>query len=433
MSSILISRLAQRIEEIGNRDFCPWANRYVYWLKEPVGWFVLALVASLLVGAFLSPLGWSVAAGLATVIALGLGFPWLATRCVRCQLRPVDWELQERQDSYLSFSVANFLPLPITGLRVEGYLSNPEEDGVGLQGPADCVLALVPAFSCATYRLPLRPEYRGCYPISKPQITCSFPFGIWTARRVVEDVRPVLVRPMHIPILSDVERVGSKWAEHGPGNRPSAHGDFQGVREFRDGDSLKSIHWAQSARNDRLVVCERGGPQQQTIELQLSTARSLGTVSCARENLAWRVRVAASLSELLCARHIPFRLWIDEQLICLPPGPDGARRARELLAHVPLDSCREDSPATLWLEPSTPTIRIHACDEFGNPLSEQTIGLEIITPGQGLRSVGFHRHAFSGSVEDAGIGSRCLIDLDQDIASQMEQLLSEASRASFAA
>lgn len=423
-----LGRLAEQMRELGNRDFCPWANRYVYWLKEPVGWFVLALIASLLVGAFLSPLGWSVAAGLTTLIALGLGFPWLATRCVRCQLRPVDWELQERQDSSLTFSVANYLPLPITGLRVEGYFSQAVEDLDGVFGSADCALALVPAFSRATYRLAVRPEYRGRYPAGQPQIACSFPFGIWTARREVDDVLPTLVRPLHIPLLSDVERVGSRHADHGPGNRPSAHGDFQGVRDFRDGDSLKSIHWAQSARNDRLVVCERGGPQQQTIDVQLSTARSLGTLSCARENLAWRVRVAASVSELLCARHIPFRLWIDEQLICLPAGPDGARRALELLADIPLDSCPTESPAMPWLTPHAPTIRIHACDEQGQRLSENMLGFELITPGLGFRSMRLSGGGEAGEVCNGG-----LVNLDQDIASQLEHLLAEADRASFAA
>lgn len=422
MSSVLLSQIAERINAVGNRDFCPWANRYVYWLKEPVGWFVVALLASLLVGAYLSPLGWSVAAGLATLIALGLGFPWLATRCVRCQLRPVDWELKERQESYLSFSVANFLPLPITGLRVEGYFSKPVEDEDGVKQSTDCALSLVPAFSHATYRLPLRPEYRGRYPVGKPQISCSFPFGIWTARRVVEDVSPILVQPLNIPILSDVERIGSKWADHGQGNRPSPHGDFQGVREFRDGDSLKSIHWAQSARNDRLVVCERGGPQQQTVEVQLSTARCQGSASCARENLAWRVRVAASVSELLCARHIPFRLWIDEQLIRLPPGPDGARRAREFLAEVPLDGYDATSLSNAWKEPNTPTIRIHARDEQALPLAEQYIKLELINPGIGVR----------GQKILNGAHNPGLINLDHDIAAQLDQLLSEADRASFA-
>ena len=29
-------------------DFCPWANRFVFWLKEPVGWFVLATAISVM-------------------------------------------------------------------------------------------------------------------------------------------------------------------------------------------------------------------------------------------------------------------------------------------------------------------------------------------------------------------------------------------------
>ena len=33
-----------------NHDFCPWANRYVYWLKQPIGWFILAAAAALAIG-----------------------------------------------------------------------------------------------------------------------------------------------------------------------------------------------------------------------------------------------------------------------------------------------------------------------------------------------------------------------------------------------
>lgn len=425
MSFQRFNYFAKKFSELTKRDFCPWVNPYVYWLKEPVGWFVLALIASVLVGVFLSPLGWSVAAGLATLIALGLGFPWLATRCVRCRVRPVDWELRERQDSYLDFTVANYLPLPVTGLKVEGYVSLPSErdDANTLADHKDCVLALVPAFSRATYRLPLRPEYRGRYPVAAPQITCAFPFGIWTARRVVEDVTPILVRPLLIPIESDIERVGSEWADHGLGSRPASQGDFQGVRDFRDGDSLKSIHWAQSARNDRLVVCERGGPQQQTIDVQLSTARIQGTKHCARENLAWRVRVAASLTELLCARHIPFRLWIDEQPISLPTGSESARRARELLADIPLDGIEVSPSCTQWSEPTSPTIRIHASDEHGFSLSPRYLRLDLIARGTSLVT------AWQAQ-QDCW---QQLINLDLDIASQLNQFLSEADRASIVA
>jgi uncharacterized protein (DUF58 family) len=418
MSPIVFNKLAEWLHKNAHRDFCPWANRYVYWLKEPVGWFVLALAASCLVGAFLSPLGWSVAAGLATVIALGLGFPWLATRGVHCELRPADMELSERQASHLCLTVTNYLPLPITGLCITGYLSETsfDEDDVGKT--VDCTLARVPILSRAMYRLPLRPEYRGRYPISKPELSCSFPFGIWTARRPVEDVCPVLVRPLSIPVLSDVERSGAKWADHGLGKRPTTQGDFQGVRDFRDGDSLKCIHWAQSARNERLVVCERGGPQQQPIDVHLSTARIIGSRRTARENLAWRVRVAASLVDLLCARQIPFRMMVDGEPIALPAGLEGARRACEALALLPLDGCGPVQMSQEAAGSTIPTICVHAWDAHGHALADHLICIELVTPNQGYRTAGF--------------SSRNYVDLDQDIAYQLEHILTEANHASFA-
>ena len=275
----LLLRL-QLIASLSGQDFCPWANRYVYWLKEPVGWFVVALAVSTLVGLFLSPLGWTVAAGLCTVLALGLGFPWLATRTLVCELKPVNTSLHERQPSQLQMTVRNRLPFPIVGLMVEGYLTRPFTDigQVEIDQSPDVGLARVPALSMAAYRLSICQEYRGRYPVQTPNIACAFPFGIWTARQRITTVIPVLIQPLLIPITAELEFSGCRMAHVGGGDRSTDNGEFLGVRDFRRGDSLKSIHWVQSARNDRIIVCERGGPQQQAVELKLSTMRCEGSV-----------------------------------------------------------------------------------------------------------------------------------------------------------
>ncbi len=46
------------------RDYCPSIEPYVAWLRQPVGWFVLATVASILVGVTIAPLALNMAAGL---------------------------------------------------------------------------------------------------------------------------------------------------------------------------------------------------------------------------------------------------------------------------------------------------------------------------------------------------------------------------------
>jgi hypothetical protein len=65
--------LASRLDGVLHHDFCPWANRYVYWLKQPIGWFVVAAAMSLIVGAFLGAQGFVLCAAIVAVIALGVG------------------------------------------------------------------------------------------------------------------------------------------------------------------------------------------------------------------------------------------------------------------------------------------------------------------------------------------------------------------------
>lgn len=113
------------ISNLLNQDFCPGFNSYVYWLKEPVGWFVLATCVSVLVGACLSPIGWTLAAGLFAILMLGLGFPWLAVRTVHCELTPTVSELHEQEESHLLLTIRNRLPIPLWGLMVEGFLTRP--------------------------------------------------------------------------------------------------------------------------------------------------------------------------------------------------------------------------------------------------------------------------------------------------------------------
>ncbi len=408
-----------RLSQLLTTDFCPWANRFVYWLKEPIGWFVLATVISVMVGAFLNPLGWTLAAGLTAVLVLGMGFPWLATLCVSCKLHPTCDELHEREASYMQLSIRNYLPLPIMGLMVEGYLSTSaaKAETESHLDMLDAALERIPALSTATYRLPISAEYRGQYPKQVPKITCAFPFGIWTARREIREWSPVTVLPLLIPISEELEFTGDQLADLGVGNRASTHGDFLGVRDFRRGDALKNIHWAHSARQEQFVVCERGGPQNQAIELYLSTLHCQGSIMESRENLAWRVRITASLVELLSARHLPYRLILDGKFFGVSDSAAGRKPTLQQLAEIPLDgsivasqgeafseSDAQKSKGVCWIAISPPNQ-----SESEQPLA--FVNVEIGLHSRGLRQ---RRNT-----------SR-LIDLDNDVAGQLNHWLSEA-------
>lgn len=410
----------KRLATFLNTDFCPGANVYVYWLKEPVGWFVVALLSSILIGAFFSPIGWSIAAGLAVVLLLGLGFPWMATRILSCQLQCESEELYEGEETFLLLNVRNPLPFPVLGLVIENYFQVPTTDDSESEARKfDCGLARVPALSSAEYRLPIQPQYRGQYPNGEPVIACGFPFGIYTARKRIESIQSVLVRPRLLPLVAECEFSGSRMADAGEGNRPSHHGDFLGVREFQRGDSLRSIHWAQSARLDELVVCERGGPQKSPLRIQLSTTRCVGTDSDARENLAWRVRIAATLIDLLSARHIPFDLCIDGEQLKLPAGKAAATAAWDQLALVPLDSPELSKNTDLEQVKSGRGFAIDVIEESGKRLGDQFVSVDI--------------ELGDATQQSTSHATKCIIDLDEGIDQQLEHILQEVSRDSVAA
>jgi len=321
-------------------DFCPWANRYVYWLKEPIGWFVMAFVTSIMVGMHVSPVGWVLASAILGIITVGMAWPWIAIRVATCRLSPVIAEIHEGDSCDLVFSVRNRLPLPQWGLAIEGYL-----DREGDESQPTVALACVPPVSEADYRLTVQPEMRGEYPIAAPTLACSFPFGICTARRIVNDFSPLIVYPKVSLIQDEATLVGNRMSDCGDGSRAGQMGELLGVRPFRNGDRLRNVHWVHTARTGNLVVCERGGPQQQRIEVVLDTrslnASALGTQESNRMTnrnaVAWRVRVAASLVTHLHARHVPVTLRMDQKVIHGGAGPLGLRRMLRELAILPVD------------------------------------------------------------------------------------------------
>ena len=67
-------------------DFCPWANRYVYWLKRPIGWVFLAFLSSILLGIYVSPQAFLATAGIAMVAIIGSLWPWISMLGVRGEL-----------------------------------------------------------------------------------------------------------------------------------------------------------------------------------------------------------------------------------------------------------------------------------------------------------------------------------------------------------
>ena len=107
--------------------------------------------------------------------------------------------------------------------------------------------------------LPVTCRQRGVFRLSRLQLACAYPFGVFRYHRTLE------THPQEITILPRTVAIGAPPML--TSRQQSADGiiqttgigaqhEFAGVREYRDGDSMRHIHWAASARHQELVVKE---------------------------------------------------------------------------------------------------------------------------------------------------------------------------------
>ncbi|MEM8668393.1 MAG: DUF58 domain-containing protein [Planctomycetota bacterium] len=318
-------------------DFCPWANKFVYWLKEPIGWFTIAIAASVIVGIYANAVGWTIAGALSCIVVVGMIWPLIAVWASSCELHPEIDAVHEEMSCRMIFSVRNRIPIPLWGLAVEGYLDGPGDESLPV-----VALSHVPPICVADYAITVKPSMRGHYPIKTPKIACSFPFGIWTARRELRSVDPLTVWPRVYRITDVCPLTGTARTDIGDGQRGGRSGDFIGVRDFRRGDSLRHIHWAQSARTDSLIVTERGGPQSAEVDVYIDP--TIGKRDT-RQTLAVRMRVAASLLSHLHSSQVPAHVSIGGKVIRHGLGQMGRRQLLNALSDVPIDGADSVDPA----------------------------------------------------------------------------------------
>ncbi len=326
-----------RLDRILTSDFCPGANRYVYWLKQPVGWFVCAAGMSLLVGLFVGPQGFVLCGALLAVTLLGVVWPWVGVRAVRCSVHFPRRRAREGEVVSVVLRVHNRLPWPVWGVMLEGGFATPGDDE---DSPAPAVaLARVPGWSVSDFTWEFQPACRGVYPTRRPAVSNGFPFGLWHAHRPVESCDELIVWPQVTSLVGVPSRAGRDVAVAATVTRRAGQeGDFLGVRPWRQGDSLRHVHWSQTARHGEFIVCERQAPARRWVRIRVETDPSVHAGRGPGSSLEWALRVGASLCEAFHAHgtHVELRVgalqWIPA------PGALGMQRVLDALARF--DPCR---------------------------------------------------------------------------------------------
>lgn len=105
----------------------------------------------------------------------------------------------------------------------------------------------------ATYRL--YASARGRYLVGPPQVRFSDPFALWEDLRTIDSRAEVLVVPSAVPLNGLPAGSGNRSAASGRATIGSIGGDPDvAIRNYRNGDDIRTIHWRASARHDDLMV-----------------------------------------------------------------------------------------------------------------------------------------------------------------------------------
>lgn len=284
---VVTTRRVRRLSALATYDFAPrFSHRARAAVASPLGILLLAAGVAVLAGLAVHPRVFVLAGGLVAVAAAGVCWPWLTGRGVRGAVAFDRVRGVEGAEVGVSAAVTNHLPWPAWGLTVRDPRAGNAVRLPRLSGRARSVCRWV-----------FVPPARGEYPAGRPTLGTGFPFGLWEAKRAADVTARLVVWPRTFPVGPVPTSAGADVVEGNvTRNKVGSTGDVLGVRPYRRGDSPRRVHWSQSAKHDRLVVCELQSNSRPVVLLVLDADPAVHTPGPdgSRE---WAIRVAASLAK----------------------------------------------------------------------------------------------------------------------------------------
>jgi len=189
----------------------------------------------------------------------------------------------------------------------------------------------------------VRSHTRGVHRIGPLGVRVRDPFGLTLRTAAVSGDAEIVVLPKVVP-LPHGRSLGSGIGSEGSiPHMVALHGeDDQTVREYRDGDDLRRIHWPATARTGELMVRQEDRPAKRRAVVVLDT-RAVGHGGSGRSSsLEWCVTTAASVTAHVAdAGYAVHLLTSDPRADTGVHHDEALQDALETLARVGLGS--EDS------------------------------------------------------------------------------------------
>lgn len=142
-------------------------------------------------------------------------------------------------------------------------------------------------------------QRRGVYQATGFEVTAMDPLGVFAFTRRISSPAELVIYPTPGPPVQlpapGAERYG--WQDATSAMLRGSSVEPDGVRDYTTGDSLRHIHWRQTARTGKLTVIEFEETLSQHLVLVLDLARGTDVGVGAQTTLEYAVRMTANLAQ----------------------------------------------------------------------------------------------------------------------------------------
>ena len=136
-----------------------------------------------------------------------------------------------------------------------GALEIAERPTADLTSGVRCLVPPLRAGHSAQTDYPLQAARRGRFLLGPPSVRVGDPFGLWEDHRTLAVRTEVLVVPTVVELAGMPISTGTRSAAADRAMSGASGGDPDvGIRNYRSGDDIRTIHWRASARHDELMV-----------------------------------------------------------------------------------------------------------------------------------------------------------------------------------
>ncbi len=195
---------------------------------------------------------------------------------------------------------------------------------------------------------------RGLYRLDGVRLSTRFPFALFTKSRDAVAPDELLVYPAVRPVPLPAPRA----PRHGDAtqSRLGRRGEFFGLRDYREGDDSRAIHWHSSARAGRLLLREMEEEAQRRVVIELDNAVTDPGDEAALEALEDAVSTAASLVVAYLRQGYAIRLVARGLEVPWSSGPRHEHRLLRALAL--LEPASPSLPLSGPVEPGAESVRV---------------------------------------------------------------------------